>query len=149
MVELYDRGSLLLGAGDARAASGDTDGARAAFLSAADHARRAGRPPQLATAALGLGGTGFEVALFDDQQIALLEEALDALGDDESALRSRISARLSVALSLAGREQRRIALSESAVRLAHQAVMQVQHRLEPCKVAASKSAVQQIAPLAS
>jgi tetratricopeptide (TPR) repeat protein len=116
-----DRGSLLLGAGDARAAMGDTDGARAAFLSAADHARRAGRPPQLATAALGLGGTGFEVALFDDQQIALLEEALDALGDDESALRSRISARLSVALSLAGREQRRMALSESAVRLAHQA----------------------------
>jgi tetratricopeptide (TPR) repeat protein len=113
-----DRGSLLLGAGEARAASGDGDGARAAFLAAADHARRTGRAAQLATAALGLAGTGFEVALFDDRQIALLDEALDGLGDDEPALRSRVSARLSVALSLSGQEERRIALSESAVRLA-------------------------------
>src|SRR5438128_827136 len=43
-----DRGSLLLGAGEALAASGDTDGARAAFLVAADHARQVGRPAQLA-----------------------------------------------------------------------------------------------------
>ena len=114
-----DRGSLLLGVGEALAASGDTDGARAALLVAADHARQVGRPAQLATAALGLAGTGFEVALFDDQQIALLEEALHALGDDEPGLRSRVSARLSVALSLAGQEQRRLALSESAVGLAH------------------------------
>ena len=60
----------------------------------------------MATAALGLAGTGFEVALFDDEQIALLEEALDVLGDDEPVLRSRVSARLSVALSLAGQEGR-------------------------------------------
>ena len=114
-----DRGALLLGAGEAKAASGDVVGARAAFLAAADHARRAGRRTQLAAAALGLAGSGFEVTLFDPDQIAVLEEALDALSHDEPGLRSRVSGRLSVALSLAGQEPRRALLAESAVRLAH------------------------------
>jgi hypothetical protein len=116
-----DRGPLLLGAGEARAATGDIGGARAAFVAAADHARRAGRSADFAAAALGLAGSGFEVALFDDQQIALLEEALQLLGEDLPGLRSRVSARLSVALSLAGQEERRAALSESAVVLAQEA----------------------------
>ena len=58
-----DRGQLLLGAGAARAASGDLAGARQAFLWAAEHARRTGGPTELASAALGLSGAGFEVAL--------------------------------------------------------------------------------------
>lgn len=80
-------GRLLLGAGAARAASGDMAGARQAFLGAAEHARRTGRAVQLANAALGLSGAGFEVALFDEEQSRLLEEALGALGDREPALR--------------------------------------------------------------
>lgn len=114
-----DRGRLLLGVGAARTACGDGDGARAAYLAAAEHARGSGRPADLAAAALGLAGTGFEVGLFDDRQIALLEEALDGLDDGETALRSLVSARLSVALSLAGQERRRAALSDEAVQLAH------------------------------
>ena len=114
-----DRGQLLLGLGEAKAACGDSQGARAAFLGAADHARRTERWADVATAALGLAGSGFEVALFDEQQLALLEEALTHAGDDDPALRSRLSARLSVALSLAGQERRRASLSDDAVRLAH------------------------------
>jgi hypothetical protein len=76
---------------------------------------------QLANAALGLSGAGFEVALFDAAQCRLLEEALGTLGDREPALRSRLSARLAVALSLAGEDARRVELSESAVDLAVQA----------------------------
>ena len=116
-----DQGRLFLGAGAARSASGDTAGARQAFLGAADHARRTRRAVQLANAALGLSGAGFEVALFDEEQSRLLEEALGALGDREPALRSRLSARLAVTLSLAGEDARRVELSESAVDLAVQA----------------------------
>src|ERR1700730_439378 len=133
-VELYDRAlaasdlgegssarlSVVLGAAAAKAARGDHQAARTAFLAAARLARRTGRWEALAQAALGLAGTGFEVALFDDEQIALVEEALGEVGDHDPALRSRISARLSVALSLTGREQRRADLSGAAGRLARQ-----------------------------
>ena len=59
--------------------------------------------------------------LFDDEQTGLLEEALAALPPSSVALRSQVSARLSVALSLAGHEARRSSLAESAVRLARHA----------------------------
>jgi tetratricopeptide (TPR) repeat protein len=131
-VELYDRAltasqldsqganitSLLLGAGEARAACADTEGARQAFLDAADRARRSGDWPALAAAALGLGGNGFEVPLFDAEQIELLEVALGSLANEDLALRARVCARLSVALSLSGHDQRRAELSDEAVRLA-------------------------------
>src|SRR6266568_1488781 len=113
-----DRADLLLGAAEARAAAGGSVAARRLFVAAAGHARSAGRADQLAGAALGLAGSGFEVALFDDDQVALLEEALGALDDAHVALRSRLQARLSVALSLAGDEDRRAALAAGAVTLA-------------------------------
>lgn len=116
-----DRVSILLGAGEARAAAGQIAESRTAFLAAAGAARSQGRGLDLAAAALGLGGTGFEVALFDDEQIALLEEALAAVTEGQAGLRSRLCARLSVALSLRGDQERRAALSAEAVRLAEQA----------------------------
>ena len=106
---------LQLGLGEARAAVGDRAAARRAFLAAAGQGRSDGRPDVLARAALGLAGGGFEVALFDAEQVALLEEALAALGPDEPALRSWCCARLSVALSLGGQDARRAALSDEAV----------------------------------
>ena len=109
---------LLLGLGRARRAAGDVTGAREALFTAADLARRDSRPDVLAAVALALSGSGFEVALFDADQIALLEEALTGLGEEEPSLRSRLAARLSVALSLSGQEQRRVRLSEEAVALA-------------------------------
>jgi nucleoside-triphosphatase THEP1 len=113
-----DRVSILLGAGEARAASGQVAEARIAFLAAAEGARALGRHRDLAVATLGLAGSGFEVALFDAEQIALLDEAIATVGEDEPGLRSRLCARLSVALSLSGQEHRRAALSADAVRLA-------------------------------
>jgi hypothetical protein len=79
-------------------------------------ARAAGRPDQLAYAALGFGGgAGFEVAPADREQIDLLEEARAALAPDRAGLQALVAARLSVALSLSGADERRRALSDEAV----------------------------------
>ena len=108
---------LLLVLGDASVRSGDMGGAREAFLSAADHARRDANPDLLASAALGLGSglDGFEVRLFDHAQLTLLEEALAILPPEPSALRAWAMARLSVALTFAEPGQRRLQLAEDAV----------------------------------
>lgn len=113
-----ERIALLLGAAAAHAARGTVPAARLALVEAAALARRHGRAADLAAAALGMAGSGFEVVLFDDEQVALLEEALAVVGDDEPATRSRLSARLSVALSLTGQDDRRAVLADEAVDLA-------------------------------
>ena len=65
-----DRCALLLGLGEAQVAAGNLDGARRTYLAAASLARTAGRPAQLARAALGVGsGGGFEVTLADREQV--------------------------------------------------------------------------------
>lgn len=115
------RADLHLDLGDAHAASGELPAARSAYESAARLARLHRWPERLARAALGVGSGpgGFEVPPFDREQISLLEEAADVtLGD---ALRARILARLSVALSLDARPQRRGDLSQEAISLARKA----------------------------
>jgi hypothetical protein len=81
---------------------------------------RLGRPEELARAALGLGAGlgGFEVRLFDQRQIDVLEQALEALPARDSALRAWVMARLAVALSFVGSEERRSRLAEEAVSMA-------------------------------
>lgn len=116
-----DRIQLLLGLAAARTAEGLPSG-RDAFAAAGDQARAGQRPEDLAAAALGLaGGAGFEIGLFDDRQIELLEEALLALPEGATSLRAQCAARLSVALSLSGVDDRRAALSDQAVALAREA----------------------------
>lgn len=117
------RAALLLALGEARLAAGGLPEARAAYRDAAEAAQRAGRADFLARAALGMGSgaSGFEVSLMDREQTDLLEKALKALPAEQSALRSWLLARLSVALSFAESEERRLALSEEAVFLARQA----------------------------
>lgn len=112
-----DRVPALLGLGRAATAAGDLGRARTAYLEAAELARGRGDASALAAAALGLApGEGFEVALSDREQVALLEEALAAVDADTSpGLWARVAARLSVALSLDSRPQRRASLSEQAV----------------------------------
>ncbi|MEU2632598.1 hypothetical protein ABZ641_37275, partial [Kitasatospora sp. NPDC007106] len=128
-------GAALLGAGESAAA-------RTAHLQAAALARTAGRPDLLARAALGLGTgpVGFEVALLDREQLALLTEARTALaapapgpaaparpgerlpgGPDagrRAVLIAEVTARLSVAAALVETDGYRAELAEEAVRLA-------------------------------
>ena len=111
---------LLLHLGEASLAAGDLAGARLAYEQAAGIARRRGDPELLANAALGLGAGlgGFEVQLFDPAQVDLLSEALQALGPGPSRLRAWVLARLSVAVSFLGSEERRRSLSEEAIAVA-------------------------------
>lgn len=114
-----DRGEVLLGLGGAQLATAGLPAARATYLAAADLARTTDRPDQLARAALGVGGGGgFEVAMSDRQQVDLLEEALRRMDPEPSVLRALVTARLSVALSLGGVEERRLALSAEALAIA-------------------------------
>ena len=91
-------------------------------------ARRRRRPGSAALpscspdAALGWGSGqgGFEVPLHDGTQVALLEEALAAVGSSASGLRARLLSRLSVALSAGDQEHRRLELSEDAIAAARE-----------------------------
>ena len=96
-----ERTALLLDLGEARLWSGDWEAATTTLNDAAGIARARRRPHDLARAALGLGSGlgGFEVPLQDFSQVDLLEEALRALDGEESVLRARVLARLSVALA--------------------------------------------------
>jgi len=116
-IEEPDRVELLLCLGDALLRSGNWEQAAAGYERVAASARRRGRPDELARAALGLGAglSGFEVRLFDQRQLDLLREALDALGDTDSELRTWVLARLSVAESFLVDEDVRVRRSEAAV----------------------------------
>jgi tetratricopeptide (TPR) repeat protein len=111
---------VILSLGEARIRAGEWPVAIEAYLAAAELARTMNRPEDLARAALGLGAGlgGFEVRLFDQRQIDLLEEAIAALPEADSGLRAWVMARLSVALSFVGSEQRRTELAREAVDMA-------------------------------
>ena len=113
---------LLMGRAESALAAGDVPRSRDSYRQAAVVARERGDAELLARAALGLGsGTGgFEVPLLDHDQVAALEEALTTLGPEPSALRARVSARLSVALASLDDGRRRRSLSEDAIRLARE-----------------------------
>ena len=113
------RCELLLALGDARTRAGDTASAKTTFLAAAEIARRLGLPGLLARAAIGYGGRIVWVrAGGDDRLVPLLEEALQALGDDDLDLRSRLLARLAGALRDEPSRERRDALSREAIEIA-------------------------------
>jgi tetratricopeptide (TPR) repeat protein len=116
--DLELRGELLLSLGDAERLAGESDPARETFSRAAAVARRIGSADMLARAALGFGGIGRERVGADHDWIALLEEALVALGDGDSALRARVQACLAMALYWSDGPERRDALSRDAVAMA-------------------------------
>ena len=112
------RGPLHQARGDALARAGEPEAARDCFRAAAAAARAAGDPVRLARAALGHAGLGVTIIELDEEAIALLEEALEALGDAEPVLRSELLARLAVELYYAPARDRSEALSSQAVRVA-------------------------------
>ena len=116
-----DRGELLCARGEAALATGDRDGARAAYAEAAEVARRTGRAELLAAAALGAAGGqgGFEIDLRDPDRVAALTEALQAQPEGDSRARAALLGRLSLALAFTEATlEHREALSTEAVAMA-------------------------------
>ncbi len=98
-VDEAQRNELLLALGDALTKAGNTDKARETFKQAADLARRRGAPEQLAHAALGIAaGFNSGPGRVDELQVKIIGEALDALSEEDSSLRARLLAHLSIAL---------------------------------------------------
>jgi tetratricopeptide (TPR) repeat protein len=113
------RCELLLCLGEAQARAGDTPAAQAAFIDAADIARRLGRSRELARAAVGYGGrTAWMRVAGDSRLVPLLEEGLDAVDEQDVELRARLLARLAGALRDEPSRERRDRLSREAVQLA-------------------------------
>ena len=83
-------------------------------------ARKRGLATILARAALARGGVGVRVFDPEEALVALLEEALVALGDEHQALRARVLARLATELYYEDPPTLREELSEEAVRLARE-----------------------------
>ncbi len=112
------RAELLLAQGASEDRAGVEAAARTTFQSAAATARVLRDPSLLGRAALGFAGQWSVLGRVDEARLALLEEALAALGDEDSPLRARLLARLALELYYSGDPDRRVALSEEAVDLA-------------------------------
>jgi DNA-binding SARP family transcriptional activator len=117
-VEDRVRGELLLALGASQDRAGSEEAARETFLAAAATARVLGDSALLGRAALGFAGQWSVLGRVDEARLALLEEALAALGGEDSPLRARLLARLALELYYAGEPERRLELSEQAVALA-------------------------------
>ena len=127
------RGSLLVALGEAWRRAGEWERSRTAFLRAIDIGRRLGEGEMVAEAALGLG-TGlsahesFDVSgTIDDALVAILEEALAMIPEEDSSVRARLLGRLAVAIYWAAPRERRRELSESAVAMAERCGDEVAH----------------------
>src|SRR5437588_377999 len=99
-----EQAELLLALGDAQVRAGEPLRAKDSFFAAADAARSAGAHDQLARAALGLAGR-FEVGVVDEPMIAVLEEALEVLPEEDSPMRARLLASHGVVLYFKSRMQ--------------------------------------------
>lgn len=111
---------LLLDQGGALLLAGALADARRCFDQAAETARGCGRADLLAEAALGLGvgGSGWEVPIWDAHQVRLVRDALDALDPADRRMRSMLLARLSVAAATPDSLEECRALAEDALSLA-------------------------------
>ena len=113
------RARLLYGLGLARLRAGDTR-ARATLLEAAEAARGIGDAGLVAEVALCFGALVLSPGLVDRELVALLEEALDGVGEEPTARRSRLLSRLAVALYWSQEDKRRRALADEAVAIARE-----------------------------
>lgn len=89
------RCELLLALADAQARAGDTPASKRTYREVADLADTLDLPEQLANAALGYGGRlMWDVSRDDEYLVPLLEQALAALGNEDSTLRVKLLGRL-------------------------------------------------------
>ena len=96
------RAELLLAQGTSEDRAGLEDAARATFQDAAATARMLGDAALLGRAALGFAGQWSVLGRVDEERLAVLEEALAALGEEDSPLRARLLARLALELYYSG-----------------------------------------------
>jgi tetratricopeptide (TPR) repeat protein len=89
---------LLIKLADAHTRTGDIPSGRQASRQAIELARRLYAPEQLTRAVLGLVSVITEVWTVDEAEMALLEEALNLVGDSNPGLRSMLLAQLGVEL---------------------------------------------------
>jgi class 3 adenylate cyclase/tetratricopeptide (TPR) repeat protein len=116
-----ERGELGLALAEMELRTGQVEEAHARLDDVVSTAREEHQPSLLARAALARGGVGVSVFDPDETLVALFEEALDALGDDEPALRARLLARLAIEVYYVPPSSYRETLSAEAVRLARDA----------------------------
>ena len=112
------RAGMLLDLGASEERAGMEREARSTSHAAAVLARRLGDATLLGRAALAHAGQWSILGRVDEERVAMLEEALAGLGDEDSPLRARLLARLALELYYSGDPARRLALSEEAVDLA-------------------------------
>jgi tetratricopeptide (TPR) repeat protein len=113
------RCELLVALSEAQARAGDEPGAKATALRAAEDARRAGLPELLARAAVGYGGRFLWArSSTDPHLVPLLRDALDAIGEEDSALRVQLLARLATAMRDDPSRKPREALWKTAIDIA-------------------------------
>lgn len=111
------RCDLLLAQGEMYARSGAAQ-VRATFAAAAALARSLSDALRLAHSALGLAGTVVTPGVVDEQVVALLEEALTALGKGDDALRARLLGRLAMEYRYSPLREQRDAHSAQALAIA-------------------------------
>lgn len=106
--------------GAAQVQAGQIAEGRETLRRVARTARASGSAEVLARAVLSMGGGvgGFEVDLFDPDQVPLLEDSLRLLPPDDSPLRAAVLARLSLARAGSASFEDRSALAEEAVAMA-------------------------------
>jgi len=108
------RCELLLSLGEAHDKAGDRAKASETFQQAAALARELGHAEGLARAALGLAWHWFTFTTISEVEISLQQEAVSALGDQDSALRARLMSRLAAALNVTASRERALSLSQDA-----------------------------------
>ena len=115
------RSELLMAMGRAHKRASQVDQARDAFRRAAAMARAAGDAELLGRAALGFARPGVNAGFVDDELRTMLVEAIEAIGDATSGLRSRLLSRLSMELYFADDRSALAVLADQAVAVARAA----------------------------
>ena len=115
-----ERCELLLTLAEALWSAGQYDKAKQASLQAAQIARALGAAVQLGRAALAFGGRlpMFAAVARDETLVGLLDEALGMLGEEDSALRASMLARLAEEIALSDPYVRRESLCRQATDMA-------------------------------
>ena len=112
------RCEILLLAGRANVMGGNAERAKTVLVEAAEIARSLGDQESLARAALTYARPYPEAGIANETTLALLEEALDALGPVDSPYRARVLAQLAMELHWSERVDRRFDLSREAIEVA-------------------------------